>query len=348
MADDGDPLDVLVVIAEPTFPGCVVRCRPIGVLDMADEKGHDFKILAVAADDPRWDAMFRLADLSPHRLLEIETFFRTYKTLERRPTDVRGWLDVEDAWAIIDAAHGRRGAGRPTSHPEPGGETGRGRRPRPRPATPALRDHGVGARPRRHAERAARLGAAPCRPRRGDGRQPGPEPRVPRRADRRARRPVEPSVPVPPGVRVRRTHGRGSRTAGAGRRLHRARAAGRAGDRRGGGHRGDGRSRTRGGDGARLGRGGRDRSLLARAFGRHGRRAAQPTPPTDPSDAQSLRAPPDGRRAGRGRRCRGDVPIPRRRRGPPPAVSIRRRPGPLPSGDRCGARGSPPAMGRRG
>ena len=104
MADDGDPLDVLVVIAEPTFPGCVVRCRPIGVLDMADEKGHDFKILAVAADDPRWDAMFRLADLSPHRLLEIETFFRTYKTLERRETDVRGWLDVEDAWAIIDAA----------------------------------------------------------------------------------------------------------------------------------------------------------------------------------------------------------------------------------------------------
>ena len=104
MADDGDPLDVLVVIAEPTFPGCVVRARPIGVLDMADEKGHDFKILAVAADDPRWDAMFRLADLSPHRLLEIENFFRTYKTLERRPTDVRGWLDVDDAWRIIDAA----------------------------------------------------------------------------------------------------------------------------------------------------------------------------------------------------------------------------------------------------
>jgi len=104
MADDGDPLDVLVVLAEPTFPGCVVRARPIGVLDMADEKGHDFKILAVAADDPRWDATFKLEDLSPHRLLEIETFFRTYKELERRPTDVRGWLDVADAWTIIDAA----------------------------------------------------------------------------------------------------------------------------------------------------------------------------------------------------------------------------------------------------
>ena len=104
MADDGDPLDVLVVIAEPTFPGCVVRARPIGVLDMADEKGHDFKILALAADDPRWDAMKELEDISPHRLLEIETFFRTYKTLEHRPTDVKGWLGVADAWRIIDAA----------------------------------------------------------------------------------------------------------------------------------------------------------------------------------------------------------------------------------------------------
>jgi len=104
MADDGDPLDVLVIIAEPTFPGCVVRARPIGVLDMEDEKGHDFKILALASDDPRWDAMNRLEDLSPHRLLEIETFFRTYKELERRPTDVRGWLGVEDAWRIIDAS----------------------------------------------------------------------------------------------------------------------------------------------------------------------------------------------------------------------------------------------------
>ena len=104
MADDGDPLDVLVVIAEPTFPGCVVRARPIGVLDMADEKGHDFKILAVAFDDPRWDEMNRLQDISPHLLLEIENFFRTYKTLEKRPTDVRGWLGVEDAWRTIDAA----------------------------------------------------------------------------------------------------------------------------------------------------------------------------------------------------------------------------------------------------
>ena len=104
MADDGDPLDVLVVIAEPTFPGCVVRARPIGVLDMADEKGHDYKILAVAHDDPRWEGADALEDVSPHRLREIENFFETYKTLENRPTDVNGWLGVEEAWRIIDAA----------------------------------------------------------------------------------------------------------------------------------------------------------------------------------------------------------------------------------------------------
>jgi len=104
LADDGDPLDVLVVIAEPTFPGCVVRARPIGVLDMVDEKGHDFKILAVAHDDPRWDSTHALGDLSPHRLREIENFFDTYKALEQRETTINGWLGVDDAWRIIDAA----------------------------------------------------------------------------------------------------------------------------------------------------------------------------------------------------------------------------------------------------
>lgn len=117
MADDGDPLDVLVVIAEPTFPGCVVRARPIGVLDMSDEKGHDFKILAVAHDDPRWEAASALEDVSPHRLREIENFFETYKTLENRPTDVNGWLGVEDAWRIIDAA---MAAGSQPTSDEPG------------------------------------------------------------------------------------------------------------------------------------------------------------------------------------------------------------------------------------
>ena len=111
LADDGDPLDVLVVIAEPTFPGCVVRARPVGVLDMADEKGHDYKILAVAHDDPRWDETAELEDLSPHRLLEIENLLPDLQDPRTRPTDVRGWLGSADAWRIIDDAADRGAAG---------------------------------------------------------------------------------------------------------------------------------------------------------------------------------------------------------------------------------------------
>ena len=117
LAEDGDPLDVLVVISAPTFPGCVVRARPIGVLDMADEKGHDHKVLAVAHDDPRFEGTDALEDMSPHLLLEIENFFRTYKTLEHRPTDVKGWLGAQDAWRIIDAS---MEAGSRPSNLEPG------------------------------------------------------------------------------------------------------------------------------------------------------------------------------------------------------------------------------------
>jgi inorganic pyrophosphatase len=122
LADDGDPLDVLVVISEPTFSGCVVRARPVGVLDMADDKGHDYKILAVANDDPRWDETNALEDLSPHRLREIENFFETYKALEGRETDVTGWLGVDDAWRIIEAAmaSGARGTAADGEAPDPG------------------------------------------------------------------------------------------------------------------------------------------------------------------------------------------------------------------------------------
>jgi inorganic pyrophosphatase len=122
LADDGDPLDVLVVISEPTFPGCVVRARPIGVLDMEDDKGHDYKVLAVAHDDPRWDETHELGNLSPHRLREIENFFRIYKELEGRKTEVSGWLGVDDAWRIIRAAFdaGARGTDSEGQAPDPG------------------------------------------------------------------------------------------------------------------------------------------------------------------------------------------------------------------------------------
>ena len=113
LADDGDELDVLVVVQEPTFPGCLVDCVPIGGLDMSDEKGSDFKVLAVPATDPRYAHVRSLEDLGGHFLLEIEAFFNTYKLLEPKNTSVLGWHDVAEAWEVIEscrAAYAARGS----------------------------------------------------------------------------------------------------------------------------------------------------------------------------------------------------------------------------------------------
>src|SRR6266704_2363670 len=75
LSKDGDPLDVLVLTMEPTFPGCHLTARPIGVLRMIDDKGEDEKILAVPCGEPRFDDISDLADLSGHWLKEIENFF---------------------------------------------------------------------------------------------------------------------------------------------------------------------------------------------------------------------------------------------------------------------------------
>ncbi|HEX8995491.1 MAG TPA: inorganic diphosphatase [Ktedonobacterales bacterium] len=108
---DGDPLDVLVVVDEATFPGCYVRARPIGTLIMVDEKGEDEKILAVPHDDPRFNQTRRLSDLASHWPLEIAAFFRTYKELQGVQTEVRDWHDVDEAWKIIETARERRSSG---------------------------------------------------------------------------------------------------------------------------------------------------------------------------------------------------------------------------------------------
>jgi inorganic pyrophosphatase len=106
--NDGDPLDALVVVEEPTFPGCIVPARPIGTLMMRDEHGDDEKILSVAAGDPRFDEVRSLRDLGRHWLREIETFFATYKELETaKPSEVRDWRDVDVAWQLIDEARAR-------------------------------------------------------------------------------------------------------------------------------------------------------------------------------------------------------------------------------------------------
>jgi inorganic pyrophosphatase len=110
---DGDPLDALIVVEEPTFPGCVVPSRPIGTLLMRDEHGDDEKILAVPVGDPRFDDVRGLRDLARHWLREIETFFATYKELEANKTaEVKGWRDADVAWKLIGDARARAKDGR--------------------------------------------------------------------------------------------------------------------------------------------------------------------------------------------------------------------------------------------
>lgn len=101
LALDGDPLDVLVLVTEPTFPGCVIEVKPIGVFHMADEKGADEKIVCVPVSDPIGSKVNDLEELNPHLLMEIEHFFKVYKDLERKKVDVDGWGDAQEAREII-------------------------------------------------------------------------------------------------------------------------------------------------------------------------------------------------------------------------------------------------------
>lgn len=94
---DGDPLDVLILVEEPTFPGCRVRVRPIGVLLMDDDGGDDEKILAVPVGDPRFAEVFDLKDLPHHWLAEVENFFATYKVLEGKETTTGEWKGAKEA-----------------------------------------------------------------------------------------------------------------------------------------------------------------------------------------------------------------------------------------------------------
>lgn len=102
LADDGDPLDGLVMIDQPTFPGCVITARPIGMLEMVDGGDRDEKILCVPDKDPRYTAFKSLKDVSPHRLEEIAEFFRTYKNLEKKVTEILGWKDVDQVLPLVE------------------------------------------------------------------------------------------------------------------------------------------------------------------------------------------------------------------------------------------------------
>jgi inorganic pyrophosphatase len=102
LAEDGDPLDVLVLLDDPTFPGIHVRARAVGVFLMADEAGPDAKIIAVPYGDPRWDHISSLKDVAEHLRAEIEHFFAIYKELEpNKMTEVGDWGDREVALDVI-------------------------------------------------------------------------------------------------------------------------------------------------------------------------------------------------------------------------------------------------------
>ncbi|MBV9410994.1 MAG: inorganic diphosphatase [Acidimicrobiia bacterium] len=108
LAEDGDPLDVLVMVEESTFPGCHIMVRPLGVFWMRDEAGPDAKILSVPVDDPRWTGVDDLSGVPQFVLQEIENFFEIYKTLEPgKHTDTAGWQGRPEAEQAVEDARTR-------------------------------------------------------------------------------------------------------------------------------------------------------------------------------------------------------------------------------------------------
>ena len=106
-SEDGDHLDVLVLITEPVFPGCVLTVRPIGMLNMNDNAGQDWKILAVADKDPKLSDIREIDDVNEHYKKEIVHFFEVYKRLEEKKVEVVGWLNKTEAYRIIKEAQER-------------------------------------------------------------------------------------------------------------------------------------------------------------------------------------------------------------------------------------------------
>jgi inorganic pyrophosphatase len=105
LGQDGDPLDALVLLEEPTFPGCLITCRAIGMFRMTDEKGGDDKVLTVPATDPRQAHLVDITDVSEFDRLEIQHFFETYKDLEPgKSVEGAEWVGREEAEAEITAS----------------------------------------------------------------------------------------------------------------------------------------------------------------------------------------------------------------------------------------------------
>jgi len=99
--EDGDPLDILVLVTNPTFPGCIMVARPVGLLRMLDGDKRDDKILAVPTGDPRYAGYHDLNDLPEHNLKEIAYLFETYKVLEGKKVRIIGWKNAASAKRVI-------------------------------------------------------------------------------------------------------------------------------------------------------------------------------------------------------------------------------------------------------
>jgi inorganic pyrophosphatase len=102
LALDNDPLDILVLVTNPTFPGCVIDARVIGVLNMIDSGDEDSKLLAVPVEDPRFKDVHSLEDVPSHTLDEIAHFFQTYKDLQGKKTEIGAWEGPEKASQLVD------------------------------------------------------------------------------------------------------------------------------------------------------------------------------------------------------------------------------------------------------
>jgi inorganic pyrophosphatase len=104
---DGDPLDVMVCVSEPTFPGCRILVKPIALFRMEDDQGIDDKVLAVPLSDPGWNSLDSLDDLATSLRDEISHFFSVYKDLEQKQVKVDGWYPRAEALAEIERARER-------------------------------------------------------------------------------------------------------------------------------------------------------------------------------------------------------------------------------------------------
>jgi inorganic pyrophosphatase len=108
LAEDGDPLDALVLVSDPTFPGCRIRVRPVGVFHMQDEKGPDEKVICVPPRDPTWDRVSDIHDVPSELRNEVEHFFQVYKDLDHEgKVKTYGFGNRSEAEAVIADARER-------------------------------------------------------------------------------------------------------------------------------------------------------------------------------------------------------------------------------------------------